>query len=98
MKSSIRPLFDRVIVCRKEVETTTPGGLFIPNKAQEKANTGVVMAVGKGRRLANGSFAKMSVKVGDIIMFGKYSGNEIKYGGEDYLILQESDIIGIVEE
>jgi chaperonin GroES len=94
----IRPLHDRVVVRRKEEEQTTAGGIFLPGAAAEKPNQGEVVAVGTGRVLNNGDIQALAVKVGDIVVFGKYSGsNTIKIDGEDLLILNESDIYGVLE-
>ncbi|MCY0963856.1 co-chaperone GroES [Parathalassolituus penaei] len=94
----IRPLHDRVVVRRKEEEQTTAGGILLPGSAAEKPNQGEVVAVGTGRVLNNGEVQALSVKVGDIVVFGKYSGsNTIKIDGQDLLILNESEIYGVLE-
>ena len=93
----IRPLHDRVIVRRQEEERTSPGGIVIPDTATEKPIQGVVLAVGKGKILENGEVRPMDVKVGDKVMFGKYSGTEVKVEGEDLLVLREEDIVGVIE-
>lgn len=93
----IRPLHDRVIVKRVEEETTTPGGIVLPGSAAEKPSQGKVVAVGAGKTLDNGSVREMSVKVGDKVLFGKYSGNEVKVDGEDLIVMREEDIMGILE-
>lgn len=94
----IRPLHDRVVVRRKEEEQTTAGGIFLPGAAAEKPNQGEVVAVGNGRVLDNGDVQALDVKVGDIVVFGKYSGsNTIKIDGEELLILNESDVYGVIE-
>ena len=93
----IRPLHDRVIVKRVEEEKTSAGGIVIPDSAAEKPVKGEIIAVGNGKVLDNGEVRKPEVKVGDRILFGKYSGNEIKIDGEEHLILREDDILGIVE-
>lgn len=94
----IRPLHDRVVVRRKEEEQTTAGGIFLPGSAAEKPNQGEVVAVGTGRISTNGDVVAMSVKVGDTVVFGKYSGsNTIKIDGQELLILNESDIYGVIE-
>jgi chaperonin GroES len=92
----IRPLHDRVVVQRIEEEQKTSGGIIIPDTAKEKPQQGKVVAVGKGKVLENGSRVEMDVKVGDKVLFGKYSGTEIKISGEEYLILREDDILGIL--
>ena len=93
----IRPLQDRVIVRRLEEEEKTKGGIIIPDTAQEKPQEGKVIAVGKGKVTEDGKVIPLDVKVGDKILFGKYSGTEIKIGGEEHLIMREEDILGIIE-
>jgi chaperonin GroES len=93
----IRPLHDRVIVKRIDSETKTKGGLFIPDSAKEKPIEGTVLAVGNGKLLEDGSLRKLEVKEGDRVLFGKYSGTEVKLEGEEHLILREDDILGVVE-
>lgn len=94
----IRPLHDRVVVRRKEEEQTTAGGILLPGAAAEKPSQGEVIAVGTGRISTNGEVQPMSVKVGDTVVFGKYSGsNTIKIDGEELLILNESEIYGVLE-
>ncbi len=92
----IRPLHDRVVVRRIEAETTTPGGIVIPDSATEKPQQGEVIAVGTGKKLDNGSTQSIDVKVGDKVIFGQYAGNSVKIGGEELLIMSESDIYGVV--
>jgi chaperonin GroES len=92
----IRPLHDRVIVKRVEEETTTPGGIVLPGSAAEKPSQGVVMAVGAGKQLDNGTVRTLEVKVGDKVLFGKYSGNEVKVDGEELIVMREEDIMGIL--
>ncbi len=92
----IRPLQDRVIVQRLEEESKTKGGIIIPDTAKEKPIEGKVIAVGNGKVLEDGSIRKLEVKAGDRVLFGKYSGTEIKIGGEEHLILREDDILGVV--
>jgi chaperonin GroES len=94
---NIRPLQDRVIVQRLEEEEKTKGGIIIPDTAKEKPQEGKVVAVGKGKVGDDGKLIKLDVKVGDKILFGKYSGTEVKLGGEDYLIMREDDILGVIE-
>jgi chaperonin GroES len=95
---NIRPLYDRVVVKRIEnQEGTTSGGLFIPDSAKEKPQEGEVAAVGKGKRLENGKLVDLDVRVGDRILFGKYSGNDIKLEGNEYMIMREDEILGILE-
>lgn len=91
----IRPLYDRVLVRRVEEEDTTPGGIIIPDAAKEKAQTGKVIAVGKGRITQEGAVVPMQVKEGDHIFFGKYSGTE---AGHDHLIIREDEILGVIEK
>jgi len=93
---SIRPLHDRVIVRRIEEQETVKGGLIIPDTAKEKSQEGQVVAVGKGKVLENGSLLPLEVKEGDRVLFGKFSGSEVRVADQDYLILREDDIIGIV--
>ena len=93
----IRPLQDRVIVKRLEEEEKTKGGIIIPDTAKEKPQEGKVTAVGKGKMTEDGKIIPMDVKVGDRILFGKYSGSEIKIDGEEHLIMREEDILGILE-
>ncbi|OGH00922.1 MAG: co-chaperone GroES [Candidatus Lambdaproteobacteria bacterium RIFOXYD1_FULL_56_27] len=93
----IRPLHDRVIVKRKEAENKTASGIIIPDTAKEKPQEGEVIAVGKGVRKDDGSFAALDVKKGDKVLFGKYSGTEIKLDGETLLMMKEEDILGVIE-
>jgi len=93
----IRPLQDRVIVRRVAEETKTKGGLHIPDTAKEKPVEAIVLAVGNGKVLEDGTVRKLDVKEGDRILFGKYTGNEVKLDGEDALILREDDILGVIE-
>jgi chaperonin GroES len=93
----IRPLQDRVIVKRLEEEEKTKGGIIIPDTAKEKPQEGKVIAVGKGKVTEDGKVLPLDVKVGDKILFGKYSGTEIKIDGEEHLIMREEDILGIIE-
>jgi len=92
----LRPLDDRVVVKRLEAEEKTSGGIILPDNAKEKPQRGEVIAVGPGKLLDNGTRATPDVKVGDIILFGKYSGTEVKVEGVEYLILRESDILAKV--
>ncbi len=93
----IRPLHDRVIVKRLEEERTSPGGIVIPDTAAEKPIRGKVIAVGKGKILENGNVRPLDVKVGDKILFGKYSGTEVKVDGEEYLVMREEDVMAVIE-
>jgi len=92
-----RPLHDRVLVRRVEAEEKTAGGIIIPDTAKEKPQEGEVLAVGAGARDENGKLVPLDVKKGDRILFGKWSGTEVKIDGEDLIIMKESDILGIVE-
>ena len=94
---NFRPLHDRVLVRRVEAEETTAGGIIIPDTAKEKPQEGEVVAVGPGARDENGKVQALDVKTGDRILFGKWSGTEVKVDGEDLLIMKESDILGILE-
>jgi chaperonin GroES len=94
---NIRPLHDRIVVKRIEEKETKIGGLFIPDSAKEKPQEGEVVAVGKGKRLEDGKIAPMDVKAGDRILFGKYSGSDIKLDGEEYLIMREDEVLGVLE-
>ena len=95
---NIRPLQDRIIVERVEEETTTAGGIIIPDTvSKEKPQEGVVVAAGKGKVTAEGKVLPLDVKAGDKVLFGKYAGSEIKVDGKEYLIMREDDILGVVE-
>ena len=94
---NIRPLQDRVLVRRMEEETTTAGGIVLPGSATEKPAQGEVLAVRPGKRQENGEVQPVDVEVGDIIVFGKYSSNTVKIGDEELLILNESEIFGVIE-
>jgi len=93
---NIRPLHDRVIIRRMEEEKTSPGGIVIPDSATEKPIKGEVVAIGKGKILENGDVRPLDVKVGDTILFGKYSGTEVNVDGEELLVMREDDITAIV--
>ena len=94
----IRPLHDRVVVCRMEEEKTSAGGILIPDTAAEKPMRGKIVAVGNGKILDNGDVRALSVKVGDIVIFGKYSGTEIKVDGQELVVMREDDIMGVIEK
>jgi chaperonin GroES len=94
---NIRPLYDRVVVRRIEQKEAMQGGLYIPDSAKEKPQEGEVVAVGKGKRLEDGKLVPLDVQVGDRILFGKYSGNDIKLDNEEFLIMREDDVLGILE-
>ena len=93
----IRPLHDRIIIKREEEERTSAGGIVIPDSATEKPIRGKVVAVGNGKILEDGSVRKLDVKKGDKILFGKYSGTEVKVDGEDLLVMREEDVMAIIE-
>ena len=95
---AIRPLHDRVLVKRVKEEEKTKGGIIIPDTAKEKPVEGEVVAVGNGKILEDGSVRKLDIKVGDRILFGKYSGNEIKVDGIECLILREDEVLGVIEK
>ena len=97
MSTKIRPLHDRVIVKREEDERKSPGGIVIPDTATEKPMKGRVLAVGKGKILESGEIRPLDVKVGDKVLFGKYSGTEVKMDGDDVLVMREEDIMAIIE-
>ncbi len=92
----IRPLYDRIVVKRIEEQETTHSGIVIPDSAKEKPQEGEVMAVGLGKRLEDGRLAALDVKVGDRILFGKYSGNEITRDDTEYIIMREDDVLGVL--
>jgi len=94
---NLRPLQDRIIVKRLEEETMTAGGIFIPETAKEKPQKGEVIAVGNGKKTEDGKVVPIDVKKGDKVLFGKYAGTEIKIDGQEYLIMREDDILGIME-
>ena len=94
---NIRPLYDRIVVKRVETEAEkTHGGLYIPDSAKEKPQEGEVVSVGKGKRLEDGKIVPLDVQPGDRILFGKYSGTEIKIDGEDFIIMKEDEVLGIL--
>ena len=93
----IRPLYDRIVVKRIEQQEQLQGGLYIPDTAKEKPQEGEVMAVGKGKRLEDGKVVPLDVQVSDRILFGKYSGSDIKLDNEEYLIMREDEVFGILE-
>ena len=96
-KMNIRPLHDRIIVKRIQEEEKTKGGIFIPDSAKEKPVEGEVLAVGNGKVLDDGTVRKLEIKVGDRVLFGKYSGTEVKLDGEERLIMREDDILCVVD-
>lgn len=95
---NIRPLHDRVVIKRMEEERTSPGGIVIPDSATEKPIKGEVMAVGNGKLTDSGELRALDVKVGDRVLFGKYSGTEIKMGGDELVVMREDDIMAVIEE
>ena len=95
---NIRPLHDRVVVKRIEEKETVQGGIIIPDTAKEKPQEGEVVAVGQGKRMEDGKLIALDVKAGDRILFGKYSGSEIKLEGEEFLIIREDEILGVIED
>ncbi|HYQ91333.1 MAG TPA: co-chaperone GroES [Candidatus Competibacteraceae bacterium] len=94
----IRPLHDRVVIKRKEEERLSPGGIVIPDTAKEKPIRGEVLAVGNGKILEDGRIIPLDVKVGDEVLFGKYSGNEIKVDGEELVVMREDDIMAVLDK
>jgi len=97
MATTVRPLHDRVIVRRLDEDTVSAGGIIIPDSAKEKPLEGEVIAAGKGKIMENGDVRPLDVKAGDKIIFSKYAGTEIKLDGEDFLIMTENDILGVIE-
>ncbi|HEV2689899.1 MAG TPA: co-chaperone GroES [Bryobacteraceae bacterium] len=94
---NIRPLYDRIVVKRIEEQETKVGGLFIPDSAKEKPQEGEVVAVGKGKRLEDGKVVPLDVQKGDRILFGKYSGSEIRIDGEELIVMREDEVLGVLE-
>ena len=94
---NIRPLYDRIVVKRIEEQETTRSGIIIPDSAKEKPQEGEVIAVGRGKRLEDGKLVAVDVKVGDRILFGKYTGNEITLQGNEYIIMREDDVLGVLD-
>ena len=94
---TFRPLYDRIVVKRIEEQETTSHGIIIPDSAKEKPQEGEVMAVGNGKRLDDGKVVALDVKTGDRILFGKYSGSEIKLDGAEYIIMREEDVLGVLD-
>lgn len=94
----IRPLHDRILVTRLQEEDKSKGGIIIPDSAKEKPAEGKVISAGNGKILENGEIRALDVKEGDRILFSKYSGTEVKIGGEEYLIMREDDVLGIIED
>ncbi len=96
--SSIRPLGDRVLIQRLEAEEKTAGGILLPDSAKEKPKEGKVVSIGEGKTLDNGEKSKFSVRKGDRVLFTSYAGTEVKVGGNEYLIMREEDILGVIED
>ena len=94
---NIRPLYDRIVVKRIEEQETIKGGIIIPDSAKEKPQEGEVVAVGKGKRLEDGKLVPLDVQVGDRILFGKYSGSDIKLDGNEFLIMREDEVLGVLD-
>ena len=94
---NIRPLYDRIVLQRIKEEETSRNGIIIPDSAKEKPQEGEVIAIGKGKRLDDGKMVALDVKAGDRILFGKYSGNEIKLDGVDYIVMREDDVLGVLD-
>jgi len=97
-KVTIKPLEDRIVVQASEAETTTASGIVIPDTAKEKPQEGTVLAVGPGRFDDNGNRIPLDVKVGDVVLYSKYGGTEVKYSGEEYLVLSARDVLAIIEK
>lgn len=95
--TSVRPLQDRVLIKRLEEETKTAGGIIIPDNSKEKPIQGQIVEVGPGYRADDGSFRSLDVKKGDKVLFNKYAGTEVKFGGTEYLIMKEDDILGVLQ-
>ena len=94
----LKPLYDRILVKRVEEKEQVKGGIIIPDSAKEKPQTGDVIAVGKGKRMENGTLVPLDLKAGDTILFAKYSGSEVKIDGVEYLIMREDEVLGVVDE
>ena len=94
---NIRPLYDRIVVKRVDNDVDMVNGIYIPDSAKEKPQEAEVVAVGRGKRLEDGTVVPLDVKVGDTILFGKYSGSDIKIDGQEYMIMREDEVLGIVE-
>ena len=95
---NIRPLHDRVVVRRLENETTSAGGIVIPDSATEKPSQGEVLAVGPGKALDNGDVKAFAVQVGEVVLFGKYAGTEVKIDGQEIIVMREDDVLGVVDK
>lgn len=95
--ANIRPMYDRVVVERLEKEEKSTGGIIIPDTAKEKPIQGIILSVGSGKLLDNGDLRALSVKKGDKVLFGKYSGTEVKFGDKEYIVMREDDILAVIE-
>lgn len=95
-KIKIRPVYDRLVVKRSEGEAKSAGGILIPDTATEKPSRGVVVAIGNGKLLESGELRPLAIKVGDEVLFGKYSGTEVKFEGEEYVVMREDDVMAII--
>jgi chaperonin GroES len=93
----IRPLYDRLVVKREEEEETSAGGIILTDSAKEKPSRGTVMAIGEGKLLDSGDVRQSPIKVGDNVLFGKYAGTEVSLDGEDYIVMREEDVMGVIE-
>lgn len=98
MATVIKPLYDRVLIKRSESEQTSAGGIIIPDTAQEKTQAGTVIMVGEGKLLNDGTIRQLQIKKGDEVLFGKYSGTEVKHEGQEYLILREDEILAVFQK
>jgi chaperonin GroES len=94
----VQPLADKIVVEPEEAEAVTPGGILLPDSAQERPHRGKVLAVGPGKTLPDGSIQAMTVREGDVVLFGKYAGNLVEVGDEEYLIMREDDVLAVVKE
>ena len=97
MALTIKPLHDRVLIKRSESEAKSAGGIIIPDSAQEKTQIGTVVAVGSGKTLADGTVRALTVKAGDKVLFGKYAGSEFSFDKQDYMILKEDELLGVIQ-
>jgi chaperonin GroES len=96
-KSAIRPIGDQILVKRVEAEEVTAGGILLPESAKEKPKEGIIIALGEGKTLENGERSTFAVKAGDHVLFTSYAGTEVKYAGQEYLIMRESDMLAVIE-
>lgn len=98
MSLKLRPLADNILVKRFKKETITAGGIHVPESSQDKTQTGAVIAVGEGRLMTDGTIRPLKIMIGDTVVFGKYSGTDVEISGEDYLVLKEADLLGVIEQ